>query len=165
MARARARLSLPRGRRIRKRADFVRVQTGGLRVGTRHLLILLAAGASPAEPARLGVVASRKVGGAVQRNRAKRLVREAFRLAPSLFPAGVDVVVVVRASEDWAPGRRAATRTPQRRAAPSLDRASLSAEIEGVRPLLRRRAAEAVAGRVAAAPARPGSDPATPDNS
>jgi ribonuclease P protein component len=48
------------------------------------------------EPPRLGVVASRKVGPAVARNRAKRLVREAFRLHPEVFPRGVDVVVIVR---------------------------------------------------------------------
>src|SRR5690606_41383947 len=45
---------------------------------------------------RMGVTASRKVGGAVVRNRAKRLVREAFRATRELWPPGVDVVVVVR---------------------------------------------------------------------
>jgi ribonuclease P protein component len=47
--------------------------------------------------ARLGVVASRKVGGAVIRNRAKRLLREAFRANKAAFPAGIDVVVIVHA--------------------------------------------------------------------
>jgi ribonuclease P protein component len=47
-------------------------------------------------PARLGIVASRKVGNAVVRNRAKRLVREAFRSSPDLFSPGTDVVVIVR---------------------------------------------------------------------
>ena len=47
--------------------------------------------------ARLGIVASRKLGDAVRRNRAKRLIREMFRLTPPL-PAGqgVDVVVIPR---------------------------------------------------------------------
>jgi ribonuclease P protein component len=53
-----------------------------------------------AEPAssvaRLGITASRKVGNAVLRNRAKRLVREAFRATRSLWAASIDVVVIVR---------------------------------------------------------------------
>jgi ribonuclease P protein component len=44
----------------------------------------------------LGVVASRKIGNAVQRNRAKRLVREAFRATRDLFAPGLDIVVIVR---------------------------------------------------------------------
>ena len=46
-------------------------------------------------PARLGIVASRKVGNAVARNRGRRLVREWFRRRPPL-PNGVDVVVILR---------------------------------------------------------------------
>ncbi len=89
-------LGFPRARRIRKRADFVRIQQApAARVSTRHLLLLLC----PREaegPSRLGVVASRKVGPAVARNRAKRLVREAFRQSPGAFPPRLDVVIVVR---------------------------------------------------------------------
>jgi len=91
---------LPRRQRIRKRPEFVRIQGSPSRVGTPHLLLLLAAQPHPLAlalaPPRLGVVASRKVGPAVARNRAKRLVREAFRLHPEVFPRGVDVVVIVR---------------------------------------------------------------------
>lgn len=49
-------------------------------------------------PGRLGIVASRKVGNAVQRNRAKRLVREAFRLHPAALGGSYDLVVIVRPS-------------------------------------------------------------------
>jgi ribonuclease P protein component len=47
-------------------------------------------------PARLAVVASRRVGGAVPRNRAKRLLREAARQVR--WPSGMDVVLVARAA-------------------------------------------------------------------
>lgn len=92
---------LPRAQRVRKRPEFLRIQDSPARVGTRHLLFLLLLAPAPGEdagrPPRLGVVASRKVGNAVARNRAKRLVREAFRLHQEALPTGIDLVVIVRA--------------------------------------------------------------------
>jgi ribonuclease P protein component len=116
---------LPRAHRVRKRPDFVRVQGSSVRVTTRHLLLLLAP--APSEVTRLGVVASRKVGPAVVRNRAKRLVREAFRLHPGVFPAGIDIVVVVR------PGTHL------------VHTADLEAELEGITGVLARRARDLLA--------------------
>ncbi|HEY1956494.1 MAG TPA: ribonuclease P protein component [Polyangiaceae bacterium] len=85
-----------RDRRVRRRADFVRIQKTGRAVRTRHFVLLVAARESPG-PSRLGIVAARTTGNAVARNRIKRLCRESFRLAPELVPAGVDLVVIAKA--------------------------------------------------------------------
>ena len=45
---------------------------------------------------RLGVTVSKKVGNAVQRNRARRVIVEAYRLAEAALPVGLDIVVVAR---------------------------------------------------------------------
>lgn len=125
--------TLPRSRRLVRRSDYLRVQEGGARVTTRHLLILLAPRVDGSDT-RLGLVASRKMGGAVQRNRAKRLVRESFRRNLSLFPAGVDLVVIVRSGVDL------------------LSQPEVEAEIASVASLLRKRAS----GKMPAArPAKP----------
>ena len=86
----------PPSSRIRKRLEFEAAQTGGRRATTAHFVFLLHARTETDAPARLGIVASRKIGNAVVRNRSKRLVREAFRKARDLFGSGIDVVVIVR---------------------------------------------------------------------
>jgi len=50
---------------------------------------------------RLGLSVGRKHGGAVRRNRIKRLLREAFRLERPTLPIGLDLVVVPRAGATW----------------------------------------------------------------
>ena len=80
---------------MRKRAEFERIQGSGERVDTRHFVLILAAQPEAARP-RLGITASRKIGNAVARSRAKRLVREAFRATGELWPHGIDLVVIVR---------------------------------------------------------------------
>jgi len=60
----------------------------------RHMLVFSLV--REGKPARLGIAATRKLGMAVERNRAKRRVRELFRQHPA--PAGFDIVVVPRRS-------------------------------------------------------------------
>lgn len=85
----------PPTRRVRKRAEYQRIQREARRVTTPGFVLLVCARDDQAG-ARLGIVVSRKVGGAVIRNRAKRLIREAFRATPALWPADVDVIVIAK---------------------------------------------------------------------
>lgn len=82
-----------RALRVRRKAEFQHVFDRGTRVNSRFFTLLLAPGTAP--HSRLGLVASRKLGDAVRRNRAKRLIREVFRLnQPLPDGAGVDLVVI-----------------------------------------------------------------------
>lgn len=86
---------LPRSRRIRKRSEFLRLQRGSGRAGRAFVVITAA---SSRGRSRLGITASRKVGGAVVRNRVKRRVREVFRRHQQRLQPPRDVVVIVRPS-------------------------------------------------------------------
>jgi ribonuclease P protein component len=90
----------PRSDRLLRRSEFVRVQQQGRRVHAEHFILLLLRGRDVAATTRLGVTVGKRVGGAVQRNRAKRLVREVFRRNRELFPVGCDVVLVARPGAD-----------------------------------------------------------------
>src|SRR3954470_20998545 len=87
-----------RGRRQRlsRSADFDRVYREGRSHASRHLVVYaFPRGASADdEPPRLGLSVGRKVGGAVERSRMKRLLREAFWAGADDLPDGYDFVVV-----------------------------------------------------------------------
>jgi ribonuclease P protein component len=77
---------------IRRRADFESIYQSGVKVSGRLMTMFVRPNAG--EHARLGIAATRKIGGAVVRNRAKRLSRELFRQHK---PAtAVDIVVIPR---------------------------------------------------------------------
>lgn len=51
---------------------------------------------------RLGITATKKIGGAVQRNRARRIITEAYRLLEDELPTGIDIVIVARTKAVYA---------------------------------------------------------------
>jgi ribonuclease P protein component len=80
---------------LSRSAEFDRVYRHGRSTANRHLALYTFANASVGGP-RLGLSVSRKVGGAVERNRVKRLLREAFAQLEQSLPSGHDVVIVAR---------------------------------------------------------------------
>jgi ribonuclease P protein component len=85
-------VGLRRSERVRRHLDYQRIYDRGTKVHSKFFTLFTLA--NTFQYGRLGIAATRKLGGAVVRNRAKRLIREAFRrnkIAP-----GMDVVVIPR---------------------------------------------------------------------
>jgi ribonuclease P protein component len=88
--------------RLSRSADFERVYRQGRSLSNRYLVLYLfpregdGGNAALTEPPRLGLSVSRKVGGATDRNKVKRLLREAFEVEGRQIAGGTDVVIVAR---------------------------------------------------------------------
>ena len=81
--------------RLKKRRDFLRAASRGKRAARPGLVLQAAAG--EAGQVRVGFTVTKKVGNAVVRNRARRRLKEAVRLAlPPLAPGGWDLVLIGR---------------------------------------------------------------------
>lgn len=80
---------------MQKRADFEKAYSEGAKVVSAAFAMFVRP--NGLDHSRIGVTATRKLGKHVTRNRARRLVREAFRMHQHDFPPGLDIVVVVRA--------------------------------------------------------------------
>ena len=81
--------------RLRQRADYLAVQSGGMKLHGRHVLALARKREDASLQGRLGMTVTKKVGNAVVRNRIKRLLREWLRLH-GWIPTGWDMVLVAK---------------------------------------------------------------------
>jgi len=90
-------MAAQRRRRLSRSGEFDRVYRDGSSHATRYLVLYsFPRKTEEAEEVRLGVSVSRKVGGAVDRNRVKRSMREAFWTLSERLPASHDFVLVAR---------------------------------------------------------------------
>lgn len=97
--------------RLRQRADFLAAASGAK--STTSAFVLQMRKRADIGPARFGFTVSKRVGGAVERNRVRRRLREIVRIANSdWIKAGRDYVLI---------GRRAALKVPFARMAEDLD--------------------------------------------
>jgi ribonuclease P protein component len=88
----------PKRRRLSRSGEFDRVYRDGSSHATRYLVLYtFPRRDEEGDEVRLGVSVSRKVGGAVDRNRVKRALREAFWGLSDRLPVGHDFVIVARA--------------------------------------------------------------------
>jgi ribonuclease P protein component len=86
----------PKRRRLSRSAEFERVYRQGRSKGNRYLVLYAFPREEDEDGPRLGLSVGRRVGGAVDRSRVKRVLREAFWEEAGRLPAGSDYVVVAR---------------------------------------------------------------------
>lgn len=81
---------------LNQNKDFLALYKRGVCIPLRHVVLYVRRNRFGFN--RLGVTAGKKLGNAVCRNRAKRLIRQAYRETEALLPCGVDLVIVARSS-------------------------------------------------------------------
>ena len=116
--------------RVRKHREYEHVQRVGVRVSCAHVVLLLALRDAVSLPVRVGIIASRRAGNAVMRNRAKRQIREWFRRRKAALPGALDLLVILKPNVS------------------ELGRGGLGAELESALISIRRRAERLAAKRL-----------------
>ncbi len=81
---------------LRKQEDFTKLYKNGKSSGSRHLVLLTRKNGLSVN--RKAFLASKKVGNSVCRNRARRLMKEAFRKTEAELPVGYDFLLIARQS-------------------------------------------------------------------
>ena len=79
---------------LRKDADFDNVYKRGRSVGERYVVVFYIK--NHGDINRTCFLASKKVGNSVRRNRARRLMRESYRLMKDRLPIGYDIIIIAR---------------------------------------------------------------------
>jgi len=87
-------LIFPSAYRLTRRKEFNYAWNQGKKYHTDHFIVVVLG--KMVGPTRLGITASRKVGGAVQRNRVKRLLREIFRTEYPFIKLCVDISIIAK---------------------------------------------------------------------
>lgn len=86
-------LTFPKAVRLAHRSEFLQVKAEGRAHSGRYLTL----GVLPGRPAsRVGLITSKRVGGAVDRNRVRRRLRELARMTRSEWAPGVWIVAIAR---------------------------------------------------------------------
>lgn len=87
-----------RHQHLRKASDFQEIRASGKRWECGFFYVNFLPRPGQSTPLRrVGIIASKRIGNAVERNRAKRLLRETFRLNQELLPKSCDMVLIARA--------------------------------------------------------------------
>jgi len=79
---------------LRNQKDFTLIYKKGKSSGSRYVVVLYRQNGLTCN--RLAFLASKKVGNSVRRNRARRLMKESFRLFSEIIPIGYDIIFIAR---------------------------------------------------------------------
>ena len=92
-------MGVPTSKRIRSRNDFRKIQSLSRHVFCKSFICkyIFHLNGQPTNQ-RIGVIASRRVGNAVKRNRGKRIFRELFRIHEAKLPSNCDIIIILRSS-------------------------------------------------------------------
>lgn len=89
-------MKIPRSRRIRSRSEFLRVRKEGESIRGKFLVLGFLADRNLTEPFKLGLITTKKIGGAVARNRVRRRIRGIIQRTGERIRPGFILVIIAR---------------------------------------------------------------------